>query len=78
MLLTALALSALIQPDRWVHVGGSPDAYEEYLDKERRAQRRQSDLMDPAGPRAGPGHRLERNRVRLFEEDGNHPRLGPR
>lgn len=34
MLLTALALSALIQTDRWVHVGGSADLYEEYLDKE--------------------------------------------
>jgi hypothetical protein len=34
MFLTALALSAMTQPDRWVHVGGSADLYEEYLDKE--------------------------------------------
>jgi hypothetical protein len=34
MFLTALALSAMTQPDRWVHVGGSANAYEEYLDKE--------------------------------------------
>jgi hypothetical protein len=34
MFLTALALSAMLQPDRWVHVGGSADLYEEYLDRE--------------------------------------------
>lgn len=34
MILTALALSTAIQPDRWVHVGGSTNLYEEYLDKE--------------------------------------------
>ena len=34
MFLTALALSTAVQPDRWVHVGGSPNVYEEYLDKE--------------------------------------------
>lgn len=34
MFLTALALSAAIQPDRWVHVGGSTNLYEEYLDME--------------------------------------------
>ena len=34
MFLTALALSAAVQPERWVHVGGSPNLYEEYLDKE--------------------------------------------
>ena len=34
MLLTALALSAAVQPDRWVHVGGRANLYEEYLDKE--------------------------------------------
>jgi hypothetical protein len=32
MFLTLLALSALAQPDRWAHVGGSADRYEEYLD----------------------------------------------
>jgi hypothetical protein len=32
--LTQLVLSSVIQPDRWVHVGGSADAYEEYLDRE--------------------------------------------
>ena len=34
MYLTVLVLSALIQADRWVHVGGSPGLYEEYLDKQ--------------------------------------------
>ena len=34
MFLTALALSTMIQPDRWIHVGGSTDLYEEYLDNE--------------------------------------------
>ncbi len=34
MFLIALALSAMLQPDRWVHVGGSANVYEEYLDKE--------------------------------------------
>jgi hypothetical protein len=34
MFLTALALSAAIQADRWIHVGRSPDGHEEYLDKE--------------------------------------------
>ena len=34
MLLTALALATVIQPDRWVHVGGSANLYEEYVDKE--------------------------------------------
>jgi hypothetical protein len=32
MLLTALALSVAIQPDRWVHVGGRDNSYKEYLD----------------------------------------------
>ncbi len=32
--LTASGLSAAVQPDRWVHVGGSPGLYEEHLDKE--------------------------------------------
>lgn len=32
MFLTALILAAMIQPDRWIHVGGSTDLYEEYLD----------------------------------------------
>lgn len=34
MILTALVLSTAIQLDRWVHVGGSTNLYEEYLDKE--------------------------------------------
>ena len=34
MLLAALALATVIPPDRWVHVGGSTDLYEEYLDTE--------------------------------------------
>ena len=34
MFLTALALSTTVQPDRWIHVGGSPNLYEEYLDEE--------------------------------------------
>jgi hypothetical protein len=34
MFLTALALSMAIQAERWVHVGGSPNLYEEYLDRE--------------------------------------------
>ena len=34
MLLTALALSAALEPDRWVHVGGSAGLYEDYLDRE--------------------------------------------
>ena len=34
MLLTALALSAAAAPERWVHLGGSADRYEDYLDTE--------------------------------------------
>ena len=34
MFLTALALAAVNQPDRWVHVGGRADLYEEYVDTE--------------------------------------------
>ena len=34
MFLTLLALGTAISPERWVHVGGSTDVYEEYLDKE--------------------------------------------
>lgn len=34
MFLTALALLAAIQADRWIPVGGSPGRYEDYLDKE--------------------------------------------
>lgn len=34
MFLTALVISMMIQPDRWIHVGGSTNLYEEYLDKE--------------------------------------------
>ncbi len=34
MFLTGLALSAGVQPDRWVPVGGSANSYEEYLDRE--------------------------------------------
>ena len=34
MLLIGLALSPGTQADRWIHVGGSPDSYEEYLDRE--------------------------------------------
>ena len=34
MFLIAVALSAAAPPERWVHLGGSPDLYEEYLDKE--------------------------------------------
>jgi hypothetical protein len=34
MFLTLLALSAMVEPDRWVHVGGLADRYEEYLDTE--------------------------------------------
>jgi hypothetical protein len=34
MLLTALLLSAVAEPDRWLHVGGSPNVYREYLDKQ--------------------------------------------
>ena len=33
MFLTLLFLSAVVQPDRWIHVGGSPGEHEEYLDK---------------------------------------------
>lgn len=32
MFLIALALATQDQADRWVHVGGSPGQYEEYLD----------------------------------------------
>ena len=32
--LTGLALSGEAQPDRWVHVGGSADSHQEYLDTE--------------------------------------------
>ena len=32
MLLTALVLATVVQPDRWIHVGGSTNLYEEYLD----------------------------------------------
>ena len=34
MFLIALVLSMPTPPERWVHVGGSTDVYEEYLDKE--------------------------------------------
>lgn len=34
ILLTGWVLSSAIQPERWVHVGGSTGAYEEYLDTE--------------------------------------------
>lgn len=34
MFLIAVALSTASPPDRWVHVGGSANRYEEYLDKE--------------------------------------------
>lgn len=34
MLIMALALSAMVQPDRWIHVGGSTNSYEAYFDKE--------------------------------------------
>ncbi|MDQ3144841.1 MAG: hypothetical protein M3Q57_08195 [Pseudomonadota bacterium] len=34
MFLIAVALSMVASPDRWVHIGGRTDAYEEYLDKE--------------------------------------------
>ena len=34
MFLTALALSAMFQPDRWVDVGAGTDLYKEYFDKE--------------------------------------------
>lgn len=43
MFLTALALSMAFQPDRWIHVGGSTDLYEEYFDKE--SVRRSSDKV---------------------------------
>ena len=32
MVMAGLALCALIQPDRWVHVGGSAGFYDEHLD----------------------------------------------
>jgi hypothetical protein len=34
MFLIALALWTTTPPDRWVHVGGETNVYEEYLDKE--------------------------------------------
>ncbi len=34
MFLIAVALSMMTPPVRWVHVGGSTNLYEEYLDKE--------------------------------------------
>jgi hypothetical protein len=34
MFLTGLALSAVTPADRWIHVGGSANSYEEYLDTE--------------------------------------------
>lgn len=34
MFLMALALSAAVQPDRWLQVGRSPGVYEEYLDRQ--------------------------------------------
>ncbi len=34
MILTLLALSATLEPERWVHVGGSAGAYEEYVDRQ--------------------------------------------
>ena len=34
MVLAELALSAAIQPDRWVRVGGSVGSHEEHLDRE--------------------------------------------
>lgn len=34
MILVALALSAVTLEDRWIHVGGRTNHYEEYVDKE--------------------------------------------
>ena len=34
MFLTALALSTMIQPERWVHVGGGTGLYDEFVDTE--------------------------------------------
>ena len=34
MFMTALVLLAVVEADRWIHVGGSGNLYEEYLDKE--------------------------------------------
>lgn len=34
MFMIAVALSMVTPPGRWVHVGGSTNLYEEYLDKE--------------------------------------------
>lgn len=34
MFLIVMALFSVTPPDRWVHVGGSANLYEEYLDKE--------------------------------------------
>ena len=34
MIMTALALAALTPADRWIHVGGSTNHYEEYVDSE--------------------------------------------
>lgn len=34
MFLIAVALLAASPPDRWIHMGGSTNLYEEYLDKE--------------------------------------------
>ncbi len=34
MFLMAVAFAMAAPPDRWVHVGGSTDLYEEYVDKE--------------------------------------------
>lgn len=34
MILIALVLSAATAADRWVHVGGGPNLYEEYVDTE--------------------------------------------
>ncbi len=34
MIVITLALAAVTLADRWVHVGGSPNQHEEYVDKE--------------------------------------------
>ena len=63
MFLTALLLSATVQPDRWVHVGGSSGLYEEYLDRE--SVSRSGDKVtlwtrrDFAGDRATLWHEIE-------------------
>ncbi len=34
MILTLLVLSATLEPERWVRVGGSPDRFDEFVDKQ--------------------------------------------